>query len=146
MRAGRIATACVCFQDKLSLNCCAQVTHIQQIKALCPEALGWEHILAVNPASKKQEQQLLLKLPVDAGKTKQSADTAQMQQLFFKRLQQHMMKHRVSQRLWLGSCGVINAVDVVFASLHVQACCDIHATSFQLLGLLGLLLLSTLSL
>uniref|UniRef100_A0A383W7V9 CDT1 Geminin-binding domain-containing protein n=1 Tax=Tetradesmus obliquus TaxID=3088 RepID=A0A383W7V9_TETOB len=71
-----------------------QVTHIQQIKALCPEALGWEHILAVNPASKKQEQQLLLKLPVDAGKTKQSADTAQMQQLFFKRLQQHMMKHR----------------------------------------------------
>jgi hypothetical protein len=76
------------------------VTHIQQIKALCPEALGWEHILAVNPATKKQEQQLLLKLPADAGKTKQSADTAQMQQQFFKCLQQHMLKHKVGTKLF----------------------------------------------
>ncbi|KAF6266539.1 hypothetical protein COO60DRAFT_1632643 [Scenedesmus sp. NREL 46B-D3] len=74
-----------------------QVTHIQQIKALCPEALGWEHILITNPTSKKQEQQLLLKLPVNAGNSKQSADTAQMQQLFFKRVQQHMLKHKRSR-------------------------------------------------
>jgi hypothetical protein len=82
-------------QLQLLLCCCEQVAHIQQIKALCPEALGWEHILAINPASKKQEQQLLLKLPAAAGNTKQNADTAQMQQQFFKRLQQHMLKHKV---------------------------------------------------
>ncbi|KAF8072991.1 hypothetical protein HT031_000651 [Scenedesmus sp. PABB004] len=64
----------------------SQVRHVQQMRALCPEALGWEHLLTTNATTRKPEQQLLLKLAP-------GADTVAMQQLFFKRLQQHARAH-----------------------------------------------------
>lgn len=64
---------------------------MQQIKALFPEVLGWEHVLALNPSTKRQEQQLVISMPRDPSNPKQAMDTAQMQQTFFQRLQQHQV-------------------------------------------------------
>lgn len=68
-----------------------QIKHVQQIKALFPEALGWEHVLALNPSTKRQEQQLVISMPRDPSNPKQAVDTAQMQQTFFQRLQHHQV-------------------------------------------------------
>lgn len=74
-----------------------QIKHLQQIKALCPGALEWEHILTTNATTKRQEQQLLIKLPSDSRKSKQTFDTANMQLTFFRRLQQHAQEYQVIQ-------------------------------------------------
>ena len=76
--------------------CCLQTRHVQQIRALCPGTLDWEYVLTTNTITTKQEQQLLIKMPTN--KTKQSFDTAQMQQTFFKALQQLAQKHQVSRQ------------------------------------------------
>lgn len=79
-----------------ALRCPAQVKHVQQIKALHPEALGWDHVLAVNPTTKRQEQQLVISMPTDPANPKQPVDTTQMQQAFFQRLQQHQVRENDS--------------------------------------------------
>jgi hypothetical protein len=79
-----------------ALRCPAQVKHVQQIKALYPEALGWDHVLAINPTTKRQEQQLVISMPTDPANLKQPVDTTQMQQAFFQRLQQHQVRENNS--------------------------------------------------
>lgn len=64
--------------------------------ALYPEALGWDHVLAVNPTTKRQEQQLVISMPTDPANPKQPVDTTQMQQAFFQRLQQHQVRENDS--------------------------------------------------
>jgi hypothetical protein len=76
-----------------------QVKHVQQIKALYPEALDWEHILAINASTKRQEQQLIISMPSNPSNPKQAVDTTQMQQTFFQRLQQHQVSTTTSRRL-----------------------------------------------
>eukprot|EP00879_Flechtneria_rotunda_P030793 GHRR01033476.1.p1 GENE.GHRR01033476.1~~GHRR01033476.1.p1 ORF type:complete len:200 (+),score=61.84 GHRR01033476.1:120-719(+) len=66
-----------------------KIQHVQQIKALCPEALGWEYILAMNQATKKQEQQLLLTMPNTCTNGKGVRETAELQLMLFEQLQQH---------------------------------------------------------
>jgi hypothetical protein len=73
---------------------CPQVKHLQQIKALYPEALGWEHILTINPTTRRQEQQVRISMPTDPANPKQAADANLMQQMFFQRLQQHQVSMR----------------------------------------------------
>eukprot|EP00775_Hariotina_reticulata_P007924 gene7924-8120_t len=65
-----------------------EICHIQQIKALSPDALGWQHILTTNPTTKKQEQQLLITMPRSGDDSKKSIDTMTLQQEFFQCLQQ----------------------------------------------------------
>lgn len=52
-------------------------------------------MLTTNSSTRKQEQQLLIRMPANPDNPKQSLDTAQMQQTFFKKLQQHASKHQV---------------------------------------------------
>jgi hypothetical protein len=90
---------------------------VQQIKALFPEALGWEHVLALNPSTKRQEQQLVINMPRDASNPKQAVDTAQLQQTFFQRLQQHQVGPSTHAIAYLPTC---LSTCMPAACLHLQ--------------------------